>query len=258
MRSSLEDILLTAGEKMLSYAKPEVYQKSGHANFVTEADVAVQALLEEQLSKRWPEAHFLAEEEDVHHLSDGLTFVIDPIDGTTNYMRRRRASVISIGAVENGKTVFGAIYDPYHKELYHAERGKGAYCNDERLHVSSVPFENALIALGSSPYESSLAPLTARCMEQIFLHCADIRRSGTAARDLCDIAAGRCEASFEWQLQPWDYCAGSLLVEEAGGQAGNILGGGLTFTEGIPFLCATPACYEALQHLLLDCKNACL
>ncbi len=255
MRSALEDILLLAGEKMLSYAAPEVYKKSGHANFVTEADVAVQALLEEQLSKRWPEAHFLAEEEDVHHLHDGLTFVIDPIDGTTNYMRHRRASVISIGALENGKPAFGAIYDPYHKELYHAERGKGAYCNDERLRVSSVSFENALVAFGSSPYESSLAPLTARSMEQILLHCADIRRSGTAARDLCDIAAGRCEASFEWQLQPWDYCAGSLLVEEAGGKAGNILGGGLTYTGAISFLCATPACYDALQALLMGCKD---
>lgn len=255
MQCELEDILRQAGMLMLRFSNPNVHVKSGHANFVTEADVAVQAFLKEALLKRWPGAQFLAEEDDVHHLSDSLTFVIDPIDGTTNYMRHRRLSAISIGAVEHGKAVFGAIYDPYHNEIYHSVRGKGAFCNDAPLHVSSVPFEDALIALGTSPYDTSLSPLTATCLSQALRQCGDVRRTGSAAIDLCDVAAGRCEGAFEWSLQPWDYCAGSLLVEEAGGKTGGILGCETSFSAGMPFMSGTALCFDKLRALLQQCHS---
>lgn len=256
MQCELTDIMLEAGRRMLAYANPAVHEKAGHANFVTEADVATQDYLMEALARRWPGARFYAEEEKEHRLTDGLTFIIDPIDGTTNYMRGRRASTISVGAVENGRAVFGAVLDPYHGELYHAVRGKGAYLGEARLHVSDVPFDNALICLGTSPYESDLAELTARCAAAVMRACADLRRTGSAALDLCDVAAGRCEGAFEWILQPWDYCAGSLLVEEAGGCTGCITGGETVFDHGIPFMSGSARCFEPLRRLLQNCQRA--
>ena len=255
MRCEMEDILLEAGRRMLAYAHPQAHAKAGHANFVTEADVAVQEYLIDALSRRWPQARFFAEEAEDNRLTNALTFIIDPIDGTTNYMRGRRASTISVGAVENGRVVFGAVLDPYHGELYHASRGQGAWCGETRLHVSDVLFDNAIICLGTSPYDSALVDVTARCAAAIMRQCADLRRTGSAALDLCDVAAGRCEGAFEWRLQPWDYCAGSLLVEEAGGCAGGILGGGPAFEAGMAFMSGSARCFEPLRQLLQSCRE---
>lgn len=251
MRSELEAILRHAGSMVLAYDDPKVTVKDGHANFVTEADVAVQDYVLEALAKQYPGASFLAEEQAEHHMGEGLTFLVDPIDGTTNFMRGRRSSVICIGAVERGQVVFSGIYNPYEDELYHAVRGQGAWCNETRLHVSDEPPERALIALGSTPYDVEFADLTGRTVSAILRDMGDVRRSGSAALDLCSIAAGRCEGTFEWNLRPWDFCAGSLLVEEAGGRCSHILGGEMTFAEAIPFMCASARCYDALQALLL-------
>ena len=113
MERQLDGILRRAARLMLDFENPQVFAKGGHADFVTEADVAVQTFLLEELAKAYPGAAFFAEEAEGNTLGDGLTFIIDPIDGTTNYFRRRRCSAISIGAVEGKRPVFGAIYDPY-------------------------------------------------------------------------------------------------------------------------------------------------
>ena len=135
--NELDSLLRAAGRMMLDYQSPKVFSKGHHADFVTEADIAVQSYLVDALQRAYPHAKFLAEEEERHVLTDALTFIIDPIDGTTNYFRRRRCSMISIGAVENKLPVFGGLYDPYTDEMYLAERGKGATCNGERIRVSS-------------------------------------------------------------------------------------------------------------------------
>ena len=249
---NLSDVLHEAGTLMLSYQQPRVYAKGGHADFVTEADVAVQTLLMERLAARYPTAKFYAEEKKVNVLTDGLTFIIDPIDGTTNYFRRRSMSCISVGAVEHRRAVFGAIYNPYTDEVYHAEAGCGAYCGGTRLQASREPLENALIGLGTSPYYRELMALTGRTVGALLPRCADLRRTGSAAIELCDIAAGRSDGCFEWLLQPWDYCAGTLLVEEAGGRCGHILGGEVTYEKGIPFMAAGSGCFDALRGALQE------
>lgn len=250
MNEAFFSVLRRAGEIMLHYEQPAVYEKSGHANFVTEADVAVQQFLMEQLHSLFPSAAFFAEEEDKHTLTDGLTFIIDPIDGTTNYFRRRGQSMVSVGAVEGKQPVFGAIFDPYLKRMYHAQRGQGAYCNQERLHVSGNRLDHALISFGSAPYNTELMPLTARTLGAILPRALDIRRTGSACMEMCDVAAGRSDAHFEWLLQPWDYCAGTLLIEEAGGKGGNILGGPVTYDAPIPHMACNAACFDELQELL--------
>ena len=252
--TELANVLKKAGELMLQYQHPRVFAKGGHADFVTEADVAVQDYLMEQLARMYPAAKFFAEEKKDNVLTDAFTFIIDPIDGTTNYFRRRACSMISVGAVENKQPVLGAIYDPYRGKLYHAEKAKGAWCNEERLHVSEEPIERALIGLGTSPYYNELMELTGRTVGMLMPRIADLRRTGSAAMELCDIAAGRSDGCFEWLLQPWDYCAGVLLVEEAGGRCGNIMGGEATYEKGIPFMAANGVIYEELQKLLQECK----
>lgn len=248
-------VLRKAGEKMLHWQSPQVFSKGKHADFVTEADIAVQEYLLENLARLYPTAQFFAEEKKDNVLTDALTFIIDPIDGTTNYFRRRSMSVISVGAVENKRPVFGAIYDPYRDQIYHAQRGKGAWCDDAPLHVSEEPIGRALVGLGTSPYYDELMALTGRTVGALMPRCADLRRTGSAAMELCDIAAGRSDGCFEWLLQPWDYCAGVLLVEEAGGRCGNIMGGDVTYDKGIAFMAANSACFDDLQRILQDVKN---
>ena len=250
MDKGLDGILRRAARLMLDFGNPQVYAKGGHADFVTEADVAVQAFLLEELAKAYPGAAFFAKEAEGQTLGDGLTFIIDPIDGTTNYFRHRRCSAISIGAVEGKKPVFGAIYDPYRDEMYHAERGKGAFCGDMRLQVSDTPFEKAVIGLGSAPYYSELFELTGRTVGRLLPQIADFRRTGSACIDLCDVAAGRSDGHFEWRLQPWDYCAATLIVEEAGGKCGNILGGEVVYDRAMPHLAANARIFEQLQRAL--------
>ena len=154
--NELDLLLRAAGRMMLDYQSPKVFSKGHHADFVTEADIAVQSYLVDALQKAYPRAKFFAEEEERHVLTDALTFIIDPIDGTTNYFRRRRCSMISIGAVENKLPVFSGLYDPYANEMYLAERGKGATCNGERIRVSDTSLDKALIGFGSAPYYDCL------------------------------------------------------------------------------------------------------
>ncbi len=250
MRKAIEPILRQAAGLMLNFSDPAVFSKGRHADFVTEADVAVQDFLLTELAKVFPEARFLAEEGEGQTLTDAFTFIIDPIDGTTNYFRQRRSSMISIGAVQGKEPVFGLIYDPYRDEMFHAEPGKGAWCNADRLHVADMPFEKALIGFGTGPYYEELFPVTSRSFAALLPRVADIRRTGSACLDLCDVAAGRSDGHFEWRLQPWDYCAGTLLVEEAGGKCGNILGGPVTYDKGIPHMAASARIFDELQTLL--------
>ncbi len=246
----IEPIIRQAAKIMLDFSVPAVYSKGRHADFVTQGDLAVQSFLIEELGKAFPGARFLAEEGEGQTLTDDFTFIIDPIDGTTNYFRRRRCSMISVGAVEGRRPVVGMIYDPYRDELYHAEKGKGAYCNGETLHVSDMPFEKALIGFGTAPYYEELFDLTSRTFRELLPLAADIRRTGSACMDLCDVASGRSDGHFEWRLQPWDYCAATLLVEEAGGKCGNILGGPVTYEQGIPHMAASKRIFDQLQETL--------
>lgn len=250
MQKQIESIIREAAKVMLSYDHPAITSKEGHANFVTEADKAVQDYLFNRLQQAFPKAAFMGEEEEEHRLGEGLTFIIDPIDGTTNYIRHRRNSMISVGAVENGSPVFGGLYNPYLDEFFFAEKGKGALCNGEAIHVSDEPFETALIQFGTAPYNVELAEATGRALPLILCNCGDIRRGGSSCVDQTEIAAGRAEGMFEFKLSPWDYCAASLVLTEAGGVNGNILGGPVVFDQPMPYMAATPRVFDKLQALL--------
>jgi myo-inositol-1(or 4)-monophosphatase len=250
MLKNLLDIMLAAGEKMLGFDRPEVYQKEGHANFVTQADIGVQAFLMEELKKAVPEAAFFAEEKENEALTDALTFVIDPIDGTTNFIRGRKCSSISVALLENKEPVMAAILNPYTKELFHAEKGKGAFFNRQPIHVSRQGFTNAMVSFGTSPYDSVLASKKMRAAEKFLLEAGDLRRTGSAAIDLCDVACGRSDIYWELILSPWDFAAGALIVKEAGGLIGSPGRRKLSFDQKTPVLAANPLCYEQANEIL--------
>ena len=250
MFEKVRDIVLEAGKLMLSMSDAAVYQKEGHANFVTEADTAVQDFLMKQLQSAVPEAVFFAEEKEDNHLGDEYTFIIDPIDGTTNFFRRCNCSCISVALLYQKKPILGVIYDPYRNELFHAERGKGAFLNGKQIHVSVVPFSNGLVNIGSSPYYPDKIEKTFEAAKLFVKNCADVRRSGSAAIDICSVAAGCTDMMYEFRLSPWDYAAASFIVEEAGGKFGAFDGEEFSYEHPIPFMAANAVCFEQMKALL--------
>ncbi len=200
--------------------KGAIDEKTGPANFVTVYDVRVQNMLMDSLHEILPEAQFFAEEKenDPAILQKGYTFIIDPIDGTTNFIHNYGMSAISVGLLFCGTPVFGVIYDPYREELYEARRGLGAFCNGKKIHISDRPVERGVFAVGTAPYyRETLGDATFAMMRSLFDMGVDIRRLGSAALDLAAVACGRADGYIELLISPWDYAAGALLVEEAGG-----------------------------------------
>lgn len=227
------EIVHACGEIMLSATdiQRKTHLKTGKGNFVTEYDSKVQAVLKDRLLTLVPEAAFLGEEDEMDHtdISRGYAFIVDPIDGTANFTRGCKASCISVALAQDGVPILGVIYDPYRGETYHAQKGMGAFLNGEPIHASKRPLAEGIILFGTSPYYPELKR---KAFEIAFRYMScgeDLRRSGSAALDLCMIASGRAEFFFELVLSPWDYAAGALLVEEAGGIVSDLKGASLTY-----------------------------
>lgn len=249
---AISPLMRQAGERILSAvpAGGGVEEKGGDAaNLVTAYDRAVQDMLEEALLALYPEACFMAEEQenDPAVLSAPLCFVIDPIDGTANFVHGYRRSAISLAVLEHGVTVFGAVYDPYLDELFTATRGGGARLNGRTVRVADRPPEEGLAVFGTCPYyKERFGAASFALGERIFYKTRDVRRSGTAALDLAYVAAGRCDMFFELTLSPWDIAAGILLVREAGGVVTDPRGGEPRLDRRVGILAASPACHPYL------------
>ena len=245
----IEQIIRDAADIMLEADahRLHVKQKAGTANFVTEYDVRVQRFLEEKLSALMPDATFLAEEEGEgdNPVGDGYTFVIDPIDGTMNFMLGRRASCISVALLKNKKPVYGAIYDPYADRYYAALAGDGAYCNHQKISVSDREPAVAIASLGTSPYhrDTMLEPVT-EITRGLLTHFGDIRRIGSAALELCAVACGELDVYCEPTLFPWDFAAGMLILSEAGGTVTDFDGNELCAYTCSSVLATTPASFD--------------
>lgn len=194
-----------------------IEQKGNDSNFVTSADVNVQHYLQEKLPQLIPGSTFLGEEEEATNLNSEYIWVVDPIDGTANFIRGLKASVISVGLMKENKPYLGVIYDPYKDEIYYAERGKGAFVNGKPIHVSDRDFKHAVICTAASLYNKNLAKPCFNIMQEVYMQADDFRRFGAAANEMTYLAAGRIELYFEIRLFPWDMAAGIVIIEEAGG-----------------------------------------
>lgn len=225
---------LVKGTKSLIYREMEAAKVTvkGAANYVTNVDFAVQDYLTKELSKSFPEILMIAEEKENEELpKEGTYWILDPIDGTANLIRHYGISAVSLGFYENGEITFGVVYNPFREELFYAAKGQGAYFNDERIYTADTPdFGDAIVSYGSSPYEKDLAKNLFAIFYRIFMKCGDFRRTGSAALDMCYVACGRQHAYFEQNLKPWDYAAGTVILQEAGGIASRWNG------EKLPFL----------------------
>ena len=237
----IADVVRDCGKIMLEAVRTSdmVDEKEGHANFVTTYDKKVQETLKEKLTEILPAAAFVGEEDDIHaSIQKGLAFIVDPIDGTTNFIKDYHVSAISVGLINDGKSYIGVVYNPYLDEMFMAERGKGAFLNGKPIHVSRNPLSEGIVLFGTAPYYEELSRKSFDLAYEYFRQALDIRRSGSAAIDLCSIAAGRAEVYFELRLSPWDYAAGSLIVEEAGGVVTTVDGGEITFERPCSVLAA--------------------
>lgn len=231
-------------------SKSSIDEKAGHANFVTEYDKRIQQTLQKSLLGILPEAVFVGEEEEVHaSIAKGYAFIVDPIDGTTNFVRDLRQSAISVALAKDGAVEYGVVYDPYRDEVFSARRGGGAFLNGRPIHVSGRPLAEGVFGMGTAIYRREYLEPTMRLTEQLFRRSCDFRRMGSAALDLCNVACGRTELFFEYSLCPWDYAAGSLLVTEAGGTACTLGGAPLPITERCSVWASNRVNHSILQEL---------
>ena len=217
MLETVKRIVLDAA-KIMTEGDYAVHEK-GFANFVTDKDVAVESFIRARIAKDIPDAGFVGEEEEVAAgaLSKRYTAVVDPIDGTTNFIRSYRLSVISIALLEYGKPYIGVVYNPYSGELFCAERGKGATLNGVPIHTSDRPLRESIFLTAWCTYYKQYAEPCFAISKAVYPHIADIRRFGVCAYELCTLAAGRSELYFEILLFPWDFAAAQLILTEAGG-----------------------------------------
>ncbi|MCR5344225.1 MAG: inositol monophosphatase [Butyrivibrio sp.] len=241
--SEIIEVAKEAGEIMLSAVRPKIMEKSGHANFCTETDEKIQKFLIEKLQKVLPEAAFLGEEDgqDVftEKMRSGYCFVLDPIDGTSNFIYEYRPSVISIGLLKDGKPHMAVIYNPYDDMMFSATAGQGAYMNGEKIMSSDSPLSDSLAVFGTAPYYTELRDKTFDIAKKLLPRCVDLRRSGTAAWDMCCVALGRCGLYFELRVQLWDYAAAALIAEEAGCKLTDIEGNPLSYSGPTSALCVS-------------------
>ena len=227
LREQIEAIAIEAGKIMLSADSIQAAtdEKSGHANFVTMYDKKIQEFLFAELARLLPEASFVGEEEGAESFREeyrnGYAFVIDPIDGTTN--------LTSIGLLLDGKPNIGVVYNPYQGIMYSAERGKGSYRNGIRIYSSEEPLARSIFSMGTAPYYEELTARSFRIAEKYLHRTIDMRRSGTAAWDLCLLATGITGLYYELKLGLWDFTAGAIIAEEAGCVLTDIDGNPLTY-----------------------------
>jgi myo-inositol-1(or 4)-monophosphatase len=246
-----------AGEIMLSAHnidnKDTVQEKAGDAaNMVTLYDVAVQELLIREIKNIIPDATFIAEEKENESdmLASEHCFIIDPIDGTANFIHEYHHSCISVAMFSRGEAVFGAVYDPYLDELFSAVKGEGAYLNGKPMSVSERDMSHAILAFGTSPYDKSvLGESTFKLVQKLFYRCSDVRRCGSAALDIVYLAAGRNDMFFECLLSPWDIAAGYLLIKEAGGKMSDMLGNEISFSAPSSVIAASATVYDTLLEV---------
>lgn len=253
MLKILEEAARQGGAAIRSAEAIGVTEKDGRRNLVTQYDVKVQELLRRELLARWPEAHFVGEEGDARDDAlHGLAFIVDPIDGTLNFVRGYRASAVSIAAARDGEVVCGVVYDPYTDTMFGAEKGKGAQCNGKDIHVSGNGLAESVVCFGTASYYADTFDRTFRLARALFDQAVDLRRSGSAALDLCYVACGRADVMFEARLCPWDHAAAGLIVTEAGGCVSRLSGAPVSLTEKCSVLAAAPRAYREFFEKGLD------
>ena len=231
----------------------EVRAKSP-TDFVTNVDFAVQEQLRRRLDAIAPGVQFMGEEQDNAGLDpNGSIWILDPVDGTTNLIHNFHFSAISLALYEGGQVIFGVVYHPYSDSCFTATRSGGSFLNGQPISVSSAAqLSQCLASVGTVPGRRDLGETAFRQLWTLYNACQDVRRMGCASLDLSFVACGRQDLYVEPALKPWDYAAGLLLVEEAGGKVTQPDGSPVTLLEGCGVLASNGHVHQqALEALQL-------
>lgn len=250
MLDAIAQIVRRAGTLVLTAtdAAGAAEAKTSHRDLVTKYDRMVEEFLQKELLALLPDAAFLGEEGDETPRWEQAEwlFIVDPIDGTTNFVQGFPNVCISVGLMHCGVMELGVVYNPYTEELFCAERGKGTTLNGKRLMTEDRDLEHSLLIFGSAAYYRELLPVTTQIFDAAFPKVQDIRRFGAAALDFCYLAAGKAGVFFEARLCPWDYAAGSLIAQEAGVVVTALSGAPLDFYRKCSVLAGTPTAHRQL------------
>jgi myo-inositol-1(or 4)-monophosphatase len=196
-------------------------------DYASEVDADAEKVIVKELKRAYPEYGVIGEETGVQG-ANRFMWVIDPLDGTSNYLRGFPHYCVSIALVENGEPVDAVIFDPLRNELFTASRGAGAVLNDRKIRVSDrKDLGGAMVHTGFAPRERARASAQLKCVDALLVQAEDVRRTGSAALDLAYVACGRADAYFEAGVKAWDIAAGALLVREAGGRVCDYKGAAL-------------------------------
>ena len=215
-----------------------VSDKDAPANIVTSADVAVQNYLKEKLCALLPGSVFFGEEGDADGAQGDCLWIVDPIDGTTNFARSIHEYAVSAALAVGGEVVLGVVYNPALDRLYCAKKGAGAFCNGRPIRASSVPFNRGLLCTAFSLYKKEYTQACIDVVTEAYAQCADFRRFGTCALELCYLAEGCCDLYFEFRLFPWDFAAAGLILTEAGGVVTDHMGNPAPLDRTTPLIAA--------------------
>ena len=252
MLEQIISLVRQAGDMILTarLVAAQTHEKTSAADLVTDYDVAVEAFLKEKLPPLVPGAVFFGEEETENaDPTRGWAFIVDPIDGTTHFVRGYRQSSVAVALAKDGQVEYGVVYDPYKGELFSARRGCGAFLNGQPIRVSDKPLDQGIFIMGTAIYRREYLAPTMRLTAQLMERSCDFRRWGSAALDLCYVACGRAEVFFEYSLCPWDYAAASLIAVEAGAVASTLDGGPLPITRRSSVWISNPANCQVLKEL---------
>lgn len=221
-------------------------EPKGRNDFVTEVDRRAEAEIIDILRGAYPDHAILAEESGTHHAGDRYLWIIDPLDGTTNFLHGYPHFAVSIALQSKGKLEQAVVFDPHRNELYTASRGQGAHLNDRRIRVSKITdMQHALLGTGFPFRSQEYLDLWVRTFRVLMPDSSGVRRAGSAALDLAHVACGRFDGFWEFGLHLWDMAAGCLLIEEAGGMVSDPAGGQDHFHSG-NLLAGNPKIHEEM------------
>ncbi|MFI3214345.1 MAG: inositol monophosphatase family protein [Eubacteriales bacterium] len=232
--------------------KVENITVKGAADFVTKVDFTIESKMKEALKEWYPQVHFISEEQKNETFDATKSYwILDPVDGTTNLIHHYQHSAVSLGLYEEGRIIFGIVYNPFTEETFLGALGEGAYLNGEQIHVSLCDnIERSLINIGSAPYHKDKADKNFEIYKSVYLECTDLRISGSSALDVCFVAAGRLEAFFEWELKPWDYAASSCILTEAGGKISSWNGDMIPFSKNTALVASNGLLHDKILTYL--------
>ena len=240
------------GELRARFGRPQQVDAKEHLELVTEADHAAEQAAVQVLRQHTPEAGILSEECGALAGSSDARWVLDPLDGTTNFAHGYPFFCVSLALQRHGRTTWGAVYDPLREELFHARLGGGAWCNEQPMRVSATArLGDALLCTGF-PYDIQHSPDNNLALfAAAALRARGVRRDGAAALDLCYVAMGRFDGFWEKKLRAWDMAAGELVVREAGGRVSGLAGEPFAL-DGAAIVAANPGIHPQLVAVLAE------